>query len=124
MWALTGLAAFSLFGAVPSAHADAVDDYVLERMRKEHIPGLSLAVIRGGKIIKEKGYGFADVFGVDGKDDLATLSSKSPAYKTIVGTIAADVGELRAEMKAGGRSIYEVTDGNVGRFIDLRCLTT
>ena len=38
--------------------------------------------------------------------------------------IGADIGELRAEMKAGGRPLYEVTDGNVGRVIDMRWLKT
>ena len=28
------------------AHADKVDDYVQEQMQKQHIPGLSLAVVR------------------------------------------------------------------------------
>ncbi|MDX8517815.1 hypothetical protein [Mesorhizobium dulcispinae] len=38
--------------------------------------------------------------------------------------MAADVAALRAEMKAGGRTLYEVTDGNVGRIIDMRWLKT
>ena len=38
--------------------------------------------------------------------------------------VGADVAALRAEMKAGGRPLYEVTDGNVGRVIDMRWFTT
>ena len=34
-----------------------VDDYVKERMRELHIPGLSLAVVKEGRIIKASGYG-------------------------------------------------------------------
>ena len=74
--------------------------------------------------LEGKGFGFAGIFGVEGKDDLATLDTKSPAYKKIVETVGADVAALRAEMKAGGRPLYEVTDGNVGRVIDMRWLTT
>jgi D-alanyl-D-alanine carboxypeptidase len=44
-----------------SAKADAVDDYLKRRMAREHIPGLSLVVIRNGKIVKAKGYGRASV---------------------------------------------------------------
>lgn len=43
------------------AQADAVDDYIQKTMRRQHIPGLSLLVLRNGKIIKEKGYGYASL---------------------------------------------------------------
>lgn len=43
------------------AYADKVDDYISGQMQKQHIPGLSLAVVRGGKILKAKGYGLANV---------------------------------------------------------------
>jgi CubicO group peptidase (beta-lactamase class C family) len=39
----------------------AVDDYVKQRMREMHIPGLSLAVVQEGKIIKASGYGPANL---------------------------------------------------------------
>ncbi|MER8842431.1 hypothetical protein NKH86_27640 [Mesorhizobium sp. M0913] len=71
-----------------------------------------------------KGFGLAGIFGVDGKGDLKTLYDKAPAYHAIVETIASDVAALRAEMKAGGRTLYEVTDGNVGRIMDMRWLKT
>ena len=38
-----------------------VDDFIKGQMRDLQIPGLSVAVIKEGKIIKEKGYGLADV---------------------------------------------------------------
>jgi D-alanyl-D-alanine carboxypeptidase len=40
---------------------DSVDAFVLAEMARIHIPGLSLAVVRAGKVEKVKGYGFADV---------------------------------------------------------------
>ena len=46
-----------------SARADAVDDLIAKRMREHHITGLSLAIIQDGKIIKAKGFGFADKSG-------------------------------------------------------------
>jgi len=38
-----------------------VDDYVKERMRELHIPGLSIAVVKEGQIVKASGYGMANV---------------------------------------------------------------
>lgn len=50
-----------LLAATVAARADKVDDYVKAEMQKQHIPGLSLAVIKDGKIIKVEGYGLANV---------------------------------------------------------------
>src|SRR5579883_1318379 len=51
-----------LLAVLPSAaHADKIDDYVRGQMQEQHIPGLSLAVVRNGKVVKAKGYGFADL---------------------------------------------------------------
>lgn len=71
-----------------------------------------------------KGYGFGAIFTTGGADDLKTLYHAAPAYKAIVDTIDADMRQLRAEMKAGGRPLHEVTDGNVGRIMDVRWLKT
>jgi CubicO group peptidase (beta-lactamase class C family) len=50
-----------LFAAAVAARADNVDDYVKARMQRQHIPAVSLAVIKDGKIIKAEGYGLANV---------------------------------------------------------------
>lgn len=44
-----------------AVRADKVDDYVKAEMQKQRIPGLSLAVVKEGKIIKAEGYGLANV---------------------------------------------------------------
>lgn len=44
-----------------TAFADRVDDYIELQMKRRHIPGISLAVVKDGKILKEEGYGFANV---------------------------------------------------------------
>jgi CubicO group peptidase (beta-lactamase class C family) len=49
------------FGIATSVQADAVDDYVRSQMRTRHIPGVSLAIVRDGKIIKAQGYGVANL---------------------------------------------------------------
>ncbi|MEO7207337.1 MAG: serine hydrolase [Steroidobacteraceae bacterium] len=46
------------FGCV---EADQVDDVVSAEMARQHIPGVSIAVVKNGKIVKEKGYGIANV---------------------------------------------------------------
>jgi CubicO group peptidase (beta-lactamase class C family) len=43
--------------------ADQVDDVIREQMKKRGITGLSLAIIDGGKIVREQGYGFTDKSG-------------------------------------------------------------
>jgi D-alanyl-D-alanine carboxypeptidase len=40
---------------------DDVDRYVEARLKKENVPGASVAVVRGGKVIKARGYGLADI---------------------------------------------------------------
>ena len=41
--------------------ADEIDDYLQAQMVKNHLPGLSVAIVRNGKIIKLKGYGVANL---------------------------------------------------------------
>ncbi len=41
--------------------ADEVDDYIKAEMEKRQIPGLALAVVKNGEVIKAKGYGLANL---------------------------------------------------------------
>jgi len=43
------------------AQTDKVDEYVQSEMAKQRIPGLSIAVVKNGEVIKAKGYGFANI---------------------------------------------------------------
>ncbi|HTM52667.1 MAG TPA: serine hydrolase domain-containing protein [Pirellulales bacterium] len=43
------------------ARSDEIDDYVNTEMQTRHIPGVSLAVIKEGKVVKAQGYGLANV---------------------------------------------------------------
>jgi D-alanyl-D-alanine carboxypeptidase len=45
----------------PAATRDTVDRFVAAEMARMHIPGVSLAVVRGGKVVKAQGYGVADL---------------------------------------------------------------
>ncbi|MGQ0760854.1 MAG: serine hydrolase domain-containing protein [Acidobacteriota bacterium] len=44
-----------------SRDRDDVDSYIETQMRNLHIPGMSLAVVRDGRIVKTKGYGLANI---------------------------------------------------------------
>lgn len=50
-----------LLVATFAAQADKVDDYVKAEMQRQRIPGISIAVIKDGKIVKAEGYGSANV---------------------------------------------------------------
>jgi len=58
--AIRVLFAFALLSAAFSS-ADEVDDYVQAEMKKQHIPGLSLAVVKSGVPEKTAGYGLANL---------------------------------------------------------------
>jgi len=55
------LISLCIFAYVRSAFADQVDDYLKTAMARQHIAGLSLAVIQHGKIVKCRGYGMASL---------------------------------------------------------------
>jgi len=44
-----------------SAQGDEIDRYVETQLQRQHIPGLALAVIRDGRVVKMGSYGFSDL---------------------------------------------------------------
>lgn len=48
-------------GFTSLVHADQLDVRIQREMQRQRIPGLSLAVVQHGKIVKEQGYGFANL---------------------------------------------------------------
>jgi CubicO group peptidase (beta-lactamase class C family) len=82
--------------------ADDVDDLVTAHMRSRHIPGLSLVVVREGKVIKASAYGLANV-------ETNTAATPDTVYK--IGSISkpfiaagilllVEAGKLRLDDKA------------------------
>jgi CubicO group peptidase (beta-lactamase class C family) len=61
----TGVASGAAAPAAPTSAAsrlpDAVDEIVRSGMAAEHIPGLSLTVLRGGEIVRQSSYGYANL---------------------------------------------------------------
>lgn len=84
-----------LFSA--SAFADAVDDLVRARMQERNIPGVAVAVIKNGKIVKIKGYG------------LASIEFNAPVTLDTV----FEIGSVSKQMTAAGIMLL-VQDGKVG----------
>ena len=55
------LAVCLLLSIATIAHGDPADDYIASQMKEFHLPGLALAVVKDGKVIKAQGYGLANV---------------------------------------------------------------
>lgn len=98
----SGLVLLALLGTCRAAQADAVDDYVRKRMSRERIPGLSLAVVRDGKVIKARGYGYA------------SLELKVPAREETVYELASTTKPLMAIavmlLANGGKAFPQALD--------------
>lgn len=59
---LAGCAQAAPLSVQPAAIArDTVDRFVVAEMARMHVPGVSLAIVRGGRIVKAEGYGVADL---------------------------------------------------------------
>ena len=56
-----GLVMGLLGATVGATQADSVDDYLKTEMAYRHLPGLSVAVVQNGNLVKSAGYGFADI---------------------------------------------------------------
>lgn len=82
-------------GPAIGLRADDVDDYVVAQMSRQHIPGLSLAVLKNGRPVKVQGYGIANL-------ELGTPAAPESVYQ--IGSvskqfIAAGIVLLSAESK-------------------------
>lgn len=55
------LAFSAVIAIAPSARADEVDDYVAAELERQRVPGISIAVLRDGELLKAQGYGLANV---------------------------------------------------------------
>lgn len=100
LWTATGYLLLTLavcLGANAPTQADKIDDYVTGQMSKQHIPGLSIAVLKSGKVVKVKGYGFANL-------ELDTRATPETVFE--IGSmskqfIAAGILRLNEEGKVG-----------------------
>jgi CubicO group peptidase (beta-lactamase class C family) len=93
--------------ACSAAFADEVDDYVETQRQWLHIPGLSLAVVKEGKIIKAQGYGLANVE----TDTRATPDSVFKIGSVSKQFLAAAIMLLAQDGKIG-------LDDSIGKYLD------
>lgn len=83
--------------AAAVARADQVDDFIADKMGRQHIPGLSIAVLKNGRPVKVKGYGFANL-------ELDTRATPETVYK---------IGSLSKQFIAAGIVLLNA-DGKLG----------
>lgn len=74
--------------------------------------------------IEAKGFSFQALMGAPAAATLDRLAVQSPLYADLARRIGDDVKGLRADMAARKRPLFEVTDDNVGRIMDLRWLAS
>src|SRR5688572_20322535 len=59
-----------LFVAAAPSRADQIDDFVKAEMQQQRIPGVSIAVLKDGKVVKAEGYGMANLeFAIPARPD-------------------------------------------------------
>jgi len=58
---IRALVLFFVLFQVSSVFADKIDDYVNSELKTRNLPGISLAVMKNGKIIKSQGYGYSNL---------------------------------------------------------------
>ena len=74
----------------PSFITDSLDSYIERGMRLWQIPGLSIAIVKDGKVIVSRGYGVREV-GKPGKVDENTLFIIASNSKLFTGTALANL---------------------------------
>lgn len=85
------------FATCTFLRADSVDDYVRAQMIWKQIPGLSMAVVRDGKVIKTEGYGFANI-------ETNTVATPETVFR---------IGSVSKQFLAAGMMLL-VQEGKVG----------
>src|SRR5215471_2209861 len=65
--------------ALSTVRADQLDKFIAEEIQRRKIPGLSVAVIKDGKVVRATGYGFANL-------ELQVPASQNTVYE--IGSIS------------------------------------
>jgi CubicO group peptidase (beta-lactamase class C family) len=55
------LVMLALAGVAGGVRADPIDDYINTAIARQHVPGLALAIMRHGQLVRAQGYGFANL---------------------------------------------------------------
>ena len=98
----------SMVLTAPSVRGDEVDDYVRVQMKNRHVPGLSLAVVRDGQVVKAMGYGMANVeHSAPATENTAyQLASVTKQFTAVATMMLVEEGKLSLDSK-----VTEILDG-------------
>jgi CubicO group peptidase (beta-lactamase class C family) len=86
-----------------NANADEVDNLIRAEMKRTGIPGLSVAVVRKGRVVKAQGYGYANVeLNVKAtKDTVYEIGSITKTFTATAVMMLVQEGKLRLDDKIG-----------------------
>jgi CubicO group peptidase (beta-lactamase class C family) len=102
--------------------ADAVDNIVTNRMQKSHVPGAVVTIVKGNKIVFNKGYGFANLEErrpVDAERTLFRVASVSKVFNAMAALTLVDQGligveeDVRPRLAAAGLELDKTYDGPI-----------
>jgi CubicO group peptidase (beta-lactamase class C family) len=75
------------------AGSDQLDDFVTDRMRADHIPGVSACILKSGRIAWSKGYGWANIARRIPMSAEHTIQNIGSISKTVTGTAVMQLEE-------------------------------
>jgi CubicO group peptidase (beta-lactamase class C family) len=101
---LAWLIALSVASSAVVLRADVLDDTITTLIAKRHIPGLSLAIIQNGAIVKAKGYGIVEVGSTIPvtTDTLFQAGSVSKSVAAVGALALVDAGRLSLDSDVNG----------------------
>jgi CubicO group peptidase (beta-lactamase class C family) len=98
-------AAWLLGLAAANAQDAKVDELVRDHMAKRHVPGLSLAVVRDGKVVHARGYGLAnlELSAPAAADTVYELASLTKPFTAAAVLMLVEDGKLGLDDEVAGR---------------------
>src|SRR5688572_233797 len=101
---------------------EAIDQIVTNRMQKSHVPGAVVTLVKGNKIIFNKGYGFAALEQrrpVDPERTLFRVASVSKVFNAMAALTLVDRGligvdeDVRPRLMAAGFDLDKTVEGPI-----------
>src|SRR6266496_3694183 len=87
------------FGAPVPGKADKIDDYITAQIKRLHVPGASLAIVRDARVTKAQGYGFAnlELRSPATKDTVYEIGSTSKQFTATAIMMLVEEGKVRLD---------------------------